>query len=190
MTEALELVPFVDGPERKIPSIDPANPDIPDASYSYKLTAKIENRLVKLRCEPQGPSHPDKKRLDEGLTIRIFEPTAGKKKTCRVTLELDTSEVTNWEFRVPDSSHPKNDAMTVNDKLVPSGIYKNLDNHNKSKTTISFDALYRNGAKDPRHPFNLYILLNLPGVAEPTVIKIDPDILNPGDHNREPGDGN
>jgi hypothetical protein len=116
---------------------------------------------------------------DGSLDLRV--PPLG----CRYHIALDNT--IDWEFRhdpnLPDPGDYSNDAMTLG-QGVPSAYYPRLFHIGTQE--IWFDALYMPVAQpgDPAamHPFSLYVSLTLQNGAAPILLKIDPDILNPGDH--------
>lgn len=109
--------------------------------------------------------------IDGTLDIRV------PKGLTRFHMQLD--DTINWAFR------DDGDAMTLSGDVPEAqrAYYPRLKN--VDATHFWFDALPIDlPAEAPafRHGFNLYVDLFQPDGARPIRLKIDPDIINPGDH--------
>lgn len=158
--------------DQPIPSVPPGTPATAPV-YNLTLSARkvaspddASKEFVELYYTGDNQVMPEA--ADGLVDMRI--PPGG----CRIVLSLDPT--IQWTFAQPDQ------VMTIAPGM-PLANYPRLGY--VSDKQIWFDAVYfakPPGTPPEQHHYSLFINIIQRNGSNPIKIKIDPDILNPGDH--------
>ena len=148
---------------------DSSPPSYPEAVYVIGMRA-VENRIEYYFVEqPDGT----KKDGDAPLTIRVLKHTT-------IVLKLDPK----WDW-----SFAADTAVVIGPVDHPEkGRYFNLKANSKGE--VRFLAQYLDIGTGNADPYAIYLSVgqgvNKDGVDRRLLVRIDPDMLNPGDHDPPP----
>ena len=174
--KSVERSPFHGGGDKPMP---PASGETKQA-YPIDLTLGIaidaNNFIVPSFTKVAHQDREVRIVADGSLDIRI----PYDKGLCRFTITLDSHQ---WIF-----DNVGHDVMTFAEDVPDDVVTKYYPRYKQmSPMSFQFDALPIDVGGDKtipalHHSFNLYVKLLQPNGATPLALRIDPDIINPGNH--------